>query len=122
MQVDTKTTTDAQDKPYITFTDANFQAEVLDAEGLVLVDYWAEWCGPCHMLAPHIEAVANEFKDKVKVGKLNVDENRETASTYGILSIPTMMIFKGGQLVAQDVGVKSREMIVQWLVDNGMEA
>ena len=91
------------------FTDQNFEAEVLKSEKPVLVDFWAAWCGPCQMMGPIIEEIAEEVKDKYKVGKLNVDENRETASKYGIMSIPTLIIFKGGKEVKQLVGVQSKE-------------
>jgi len=91
------------------FTDDNFQAEVLDSEGLVLVDFWAQWCTPCLMLGPTIEELAKDFKGKVKVGKLNVDENQQITQKYGIMSIPTVYLFKGGQIVKQFVGVQPKQ-------------
>ncbi|MDD5489649.1 MAG: thioredoxin [Candidatus Moranbacteria bacterium] len=91
------------------FTDQNFEAEVLKSEKPVLVDFWAEWCGPCQMMGPIVEELAQELKDKYKIGKLNVDESRETAAKYGIMSIPTLIIFKGGKEVKQLVGVQSKE-------------
>jgi len=91
------------------FTDQNFEAEVLKSEKPVLVDFWAAWCGPCQMMGPIIEELAKEMGDKYKVGKLNVDENRETVARYGIMSIPTLMIFKNGKPVKQLVGVQAKE-------------
>ncbi len=91
------------------FTDQNFEAEVLKSEKPVLVDFWAAWCGPCQMMGPIIEELAKEMGNKYKVGKLNVDENRETVARYGIMSIPTLMIFKNGKPVKQLVGVQAKE-------------
>jgi thioredoxin 1 len=88
----------------LTFTDATWETDVLGSDQPVLVDFWAEWCGPCRMMSPTIDAVADEFAGKAKVGKLNVDENGGTAMRYGIRGIPTLLIFKGGQVVAQKVG------------------
>jgi len=88
------------------FTDANFQAEALDADVPVLVDFWAEWCMPCRMLAPVIEKIAATYGDKIKVGKLDTDANRETAVKYGISSIPTVMLFHKGEMVKQVVGMQ----------------
>jgi thioredoxin 1 len=83
---------------------SNFDAEVLKSEGTVLVDFWAEWCGPCRMIAPLIEELANDFQGKLKVGKLNVDEERDIALQYGIRSIPTLIVFKEGKPVDQIIG------------------
>ncbi len=93
------------------FTDANFDAEVLKSKTPVLVDFWAEWCGPCRMLGPTIEELAKEYAGKVKVGKVNVDENPGIASKYSIRSIPTVMIFKNGTILDQMVGVQPKEAI-----------
>ena len=90
----------------IEFTDANFQAEVLDSDVPVLVDFWAEWCIPCRMLAPIIEKIAETYGDKIKAGKLDTDANRETAVKYGISSIPTVMLFHKGELVKSLVGMQ----------------
>lgn len=90
----------------ITLTDANFKAEVLDSATPVLVDFWAPWCGPCQMIAPLVATVAKEYEGKIKVGKLNVDENPVTAGEYGIMSIPTIKIFKDGKIVEETVGVQ----------------
>jgi thioredoxin 1 len=88
----------------LTFTDNSFDAEVLKSDVPVLVDFWAEWCGPCRMMAPTIDAIADEYAGRVKVGKLNVDENGLTAMRYGIRGIPTLLLFKGGNVVEQRVG------------------
>jgi len=85
-------------------TDATFKAEVLEHQTPVLVDFWAPWCGPCRMVAPVVEEIAEQYKEKVKVVKINTDENPSVASQYGIRSIPTLMIFKGGQRVDMVVG------------------
>ena len=85
-------------------TDGNWDAEVAQAEGTVLVDFWASWCPPCRMIAPSIESLAGEFQGRAKVGKLNVDDNPEVAARYRITSIPTLLVFRGGQLVDQRVG------------------
>ncbi len=86
-------------------TDENFESEVLGADVPVLVDYWAPWCGPCRMAAPVLEKIADEYEGRLKVCKMNVDENREVASGYRIMSIPTLQLFKNGELVDQVIGV-----------------
>ena len=88
----------------ITFTDDNFESEVIASDIPVLVDFWAEWCGPCKMIAPAIEELAAEFDGKAKIGKLDVDNNQLVASKYGIRSIPSLLIFKSGEVVEQIVG------------------
>jgi thioredoxin 1 len=85
-------------------TDATFKADVLDSPAPVLVDFWAVWCGPCRAIAPHLEALAGELGDKVRIVKVNVDENQQTAMNYQIRSIPTLLMFKGGKLVDQMIG------------------
>ena len=92
-----------------TFTDANFDQEVLKAQTLVVVDFWAQWCAPCRIVSPTIEGLADEYKDKVKVGKLNVDENPDTASKFGIMSIPTILVFKNGTPVKTLIGARAKE-------------
>jgi thioredoxin 1 len=96
-------------------SDKSFQADVLDAKEPVLVDFWAEWCGPCRAVAPVLEEVAGELNGKLKVVKLNVDENPETAAKYGIQSIPTLMIFKNGELASRQIGASPKAKIVQWI-------
>ncbi len=97
------------------FTDQNFKTEVLKSEKPVLVDFWAPWCGPCQMMGSIIEELAKEIGDKVKVGKLNVDENSIVAQNFSIMSIPTIMIFKNGKVVKQLVGVQSKESLKEEL-------
>ena len=88
-------------------TDANFKQEVLESEMPVLVDFWAEWCGPCHMVAPVVEAISNKYQDRLKVCKLNIDEAGDTASKYDVMSIPTLAVFKSGQIIDKVVGAVS---------------
>ncbi|MEM8494379.1 MAG: thioredoxin [Planctomycetota bacterium] len=90
------------------FTDANFDTEVVTADTPVLVDFWAEWCMPCRMLAPTIDEVAQQFEGKVKVGKVDTDANREVSTKYGIQAIPTVLVFKGGEVVKKFVGVTGK--------------
>jgi thioredoxin 1 len=99
----------------ITLTDANFDTQVLKASMPVLVDFWAVWCGPCKMQNPILEEVEKELEGKVVVGKVNVDENPNSASKFAVMSIPTLMIFKGGQVVKQFVGVQSKETLLSEL-------
>ena len=96
-------------------TDASFESDVLKAPGPVLVDFWAEWCGPCRMIAPALEEIAGEIGERVDIVKLNIDENPETPGTYGVRGIPTMVLFKDGKPVAQKVGAAPRSQIQQWL-------
>jgi thioredoxin 1 len=99
----------------ITVTDSNFEEVVLKAKTPVLVDFWAVWCGPCQMQNPILEDIAKEFEGKAVVAKMNVDENQVTAAKYGVMSIPTLMLFNQGQLVKQMVGVQSKEILVEEL-------
>tara|TARA_E500000331_G_scaffold305064_1_gene308549 strand:+ start:104 stop:427 length:324 start_codon:yes stop_codon:yes gene_type:complete len=101
----------------IEFNDSNFDSEVLKSDKPVLVDFWAEWCGPCKMIAPSVEKISEEYSDKLKVGKLDVDSNPNISSTFGIRSIPTLLIFKNGAPVDQIVGAVSKEVIAS-KVDN----
>ena len=98
-----------------TVTDQDFETAVLQADGPVLVDFWAEWCGPCRMIAPALEEIAAELGEKVTIAKLNIDENPATPGKYGVRGIPTMLLFKGGEAVAQKVGAAPRGQIQQWL-------
>ncbi len=100
-------------KNTIEFTDSNFDVEVLKSDVPVLVDFWAEWCGPCRMIAPTVEAFAEEYQGKVKVGKVNVDENMKTATRYNVRGIPTLLLFKGGQVVDQRVGAVGKGELVK---------
>ena len=93
------------------FTDANFQTDVLDSSDPVLVDFWAPWCGPCKMLMPTIEELAGDYAGKARIGKLNTDENRQTASSYQIDSIPTLIVFKNGEIVDKLMGVVPKEKL-----------
>ncbi len=95
----------------VTLTDDNFESEVLSSDVPVLVDFWAEWCGPCKMIAPYVEELAQELEGKVKVGKLDVDTNQMTAAKYGIRSIPSLLIFKGGEVVDQIIGAVPKNVI-----------
>ena len=99
----------------ITLTSANFEEEVLRSEKPVLVDFWATWCGPCRMLAPVIAQIAEEKADEIKVGKIDVDEEPELAVKYGIASIPTLKVFRNGQVVKSSVGVIPKPMIEELL-------
>ncbi len=96
-------------------TDQSFATDVLAADKPVLVDFWAEWCGPCRMIAPALEEIAGEIGERVDIVKLNIDENPETPGKYGVRGIPTMVLFKGGKPVAQKVGAAPRGQIQQWL-------
>jgi thioredoxin 1 len=99
----------------LNFTDQNFDAEVLKSDKPVLVDFWAPWCGPCQVMGPIIEELAKEMGDKIKIGKMNVDESPETAQKYSIMSIPTLKIFKGGKIVKEFVGLQAKETLKEEL-------
>lgn len=96
----------------IIVNDANFEVEVLNSELPVLIDFWAPWCAPCNMVAPVVEEIANEYVGKLKVCKINVDEAPGVSRQYGIRAIPTLMVFKGGEMVDQQVGVVPKEVLV----------
>lgn len=96
-------------------TDDNFEAEVLSADTPVLVDYWAEWCGPCKMIGPIVEQIADEYDGKLRVAKLNIDENPNTPPKYGIRGIPTLMLFKKGEVAGTKVGAMSKEQLSEFV-------
>lgn len=100
------------------FTDSNFKKEVLESEAPVLVDFWAHWCGPCKAIAPFIEELAKEYKDKIKVGKLDVDNNPRIATQYGIMSIPTLIFFKKGKVMDQVTGALSKTQLKHKIEEN----
>jgi thioredoxin 1 len=99
----------------LTFTDAKFDSEVLKSEVPVLVDFWAEWCGPCRQMTPTVDALAQEYDGKVKIGKMNVDENIDTPGRYNIRGIPTLLLFKGGRVVEQRVGALGKTDVQKML-------
>jgi thioredoxin 1 len=95
--------------------DKNFDADVLKSDQLVLVDFWAEWCGPCRQLAPVLDEISKEKEGSLKVYKMNIDENPDTPTKYGVRSIPTMMLFKSGELVSTKVGALTKTTILDWV-------
>ncbi|MBP7339970.1 thioredoxin TrxA [Niveispirillum sp.] len=99
----------------INVTDASFEADVLKAEGPILLDFWAEWCGPCKMLAPSLTELAGELDGKLSIAKLNIDENPTAPSRYGVRGIPTLMIFKDGQVAATKIGALPKSQLKSWI-------
>ena len=99
-------------------SDKDFETEVLKSTEPVVVDFWAEWCGPCRMIAPALEEIAGTMNGKVKIVKLNVDENPATAAKYGIMSIPTLMLFKNGELASRQVGAAPKQKLEQWITSS----
>ncbi len=96
-------------------SDAGFESDVLKAAEPVVVDFWAEWCGPCRMIAPALEEISGQLGDKVKIVKLNVDENPAIAAKYGIMSIPTLLLFKNGEIADRQVGAAPKQKLQQWI-------
>ena len=96
-------------------TDSSFENDVLQSDGPVLVDFWAEWCGPCKMIGPALEELSDEMDGKVTIAKLNIDENPDAAARYGVRSIPTMLIFKGGEKHAEKIGAAPKMQLKQWI-------
>ena len=96
-------------------TDSSFESDVIKSDMPVLVDFWAEWCGPCKMVSPILEELAGELGDKVKIVKVNIDENPETPTKFGVRGIPTLMVFKGGELVSTKVGAMPKQAMSEWV-------
>ena len=103
-------------------SDSSFDAVVLKANEPVLVDFWAEWCGPCKMIAPFLDELATEMEGRVTVAKVNIDENPQTPRKYGVRGIPTMMLFRGGQMASMKVGAMPKQKILEWLAETGVQA
>ena len=101
-------------------TDASFEAEVLMAKGPVLVDFWAEWCGPCKQIAPALEQISNDLKGVVTVAKMDIEESPTTPSRYGVRGIPTMMLFRDGRMASMKVGAMPKQKILDWLAESGL--
>lgn len=102
----------------VNVTDSSFEDEVLKADGPVLVDYWAAWCGPCKMIAPILDEIAKEYGDRLKVAKINIEENPETPQKYGVRSIPTLSLFKNGNVEATKIGALSKSQLTAFLDSN----
>jgi thioredoxin 1 len=106
----------------VNVTDESFDRDVLQATKPVLVDFWAEWCGPCRQLAPALDQIAEELSDQVTVAKVNLEESPTTPSRYGVRGIPTMMLFKDGQMTSMKVGAMPKQKILEWLSESGLSA
>ena len=106
----------------VAVTDDTFATDVLQAEGPVLVDFWAEWCGPCKQIAPALEQIAAELEGHVTIAKLNIEESTTTPSRYGVRGIPTMMLFKDGQMASMKVGAMPKQKILEWLSETGVKS
>ena len=105
----------------VAVTDENFEHDVLEAKGPVLVDFWAEWCGPCKQIAPALEQISDDLAGHVTIAKLNIEESPSTPSRYGVRGIPTMMIFQGGQMTSMKVGAMPKQKILDWLAETGVK-
>ncbi len=99
----------------IAVSDDSFEADVLKAEGAILVDFWAEWCGPCKMISPALEEIAKEMDGRVRIAKMNIDDNPMTPQKYGVRGIPTLMLFRDGQVAATKVGAMAKNQLQQWV-------
>jgi len=106
----------------VTVTDESFEQDVLKASKPVLVDFWAEWCGPCKQIAPALEQIAEELHDQVTIAKLNIEDSPTTPSRYGVRGIPTMMLFKDGQMASMKVGAMPKQKILEWLSETGVKS
>jgi thioredoxin 1 len=104
----------------VKITDESFEADVLKSDKLVLVDFWAEWCGPCKQIAPALEAISDELAGKVTVAKLNIEDSPSTPSRYGVRGIPTLMLFKDGHMVSMKPGAMPKAKILEWLAESGV--
>jgi len=104
--------------PTVKTTDTDFQKDVLKADQTVLVDFWAEWCGPCKAIGPALEEIADNLGGQIKIAKLNIDENPQTPQSYNVRGIPTLLIFKEGQVVAEKIGAMPKSALEQWISDN----
>ena len=98
--------------------DENFEDKVLKTKDIVVCDFWAEWCGPCKQITPILEELANEFNDKVKIAKINIDNNPDIPTKYNIMSIPTLLLFKNGELVSNQVGLQEKSTLSNWIKEN----
>ncbi|HEX6866569.1 MAG TPA: thioredoxin [Caulobacteraceae bacterium] len=106
----------------VNVSDDTFEQDVLQADGPVLVDFWAEWCGPCKQIAPALEQISEELAGKVTVAKVNIEDSPTTPSRYGVRGIPTMMLFRGGQMASMKVGAMPKQKILEWLAETGVAA
>ena len=104
--------------PSLIINDNNFEQEVLKSQSLTLVDFWAEWCGPCKMIGPALEEISEEMKNDIRITKLNIDENPSTPQQYGVRGIPTLLLFKNGDVVAEKIGALSKTKLTEWISEN----
>ena len=102
----------------IIINDSNFEKEVLKSNSLTLVDFWAEWCGPCKMIGPALEEISEEMKNDIRITKLNIDENPSTPQQYGVRGIPTLLLFKNGEVVAEKIGALPKAKLTEWISEN----